>query len=204
MLMIRKHIISYRGSGCIPACVGPPMADSRSRSQWPGLRPGAETDSRGMDIEKAASAAVERVKGISELYHRLLLIVGPVASGKTLLLRKMNGLTGYPVVNLSLELSKQMLELTERQRVIELPRRLEQLVSEKASDVVLLDDSEFLFLRELRQDALAVLKSISRNHTVVASWLGTCDGEHLMYASPGHPEFKTYSRSGLELIELRR
>ena len=125
-------------------------------------------------------------------------------SGKTMVLQKINALAGYPLLNLGVELSRQMLDMTERQRVIELPRRLEQLLSEKGSDVVLLDNSEFLFLRDLKQDALAVLKSVSRNRTVVASWLGTCDGEHLTYASPDHPEFKTCSRSGLELIELRR
>lgn len=157
-----------------------------------------------MDIQETASAAVERVKAITELYNRLLLIVGPVRSGKTILLRKMGALSGYPVLNVGVELSRQMLELTERQRVIELPKRLEQLMSAKGSDVVLLDNSEFLFLQDLKQDALAVLKSVSRNHTVVASWLGTCNGEHLTYGSPDHPEFRTYSCYGLELIDLRR
>src|SRR5512146_2190286 len=103
-----------------------------------------------MDIQETASAAVERVKGISELYNRLLLIVGPVRSGKTMVLQKINALAGYPLLNLGVELSRQMLDMTERQRVIELPRRLEQLLSEKGSDVVLLDNSEFLFLRDLK------------------------------------------------------
>ena len=61
------------------------------------------------------------------MYNRLLLIAGPVASGKTTLLRRMAILSGYPLVNVGTELSQQMLELTERQRIIELPKRLGDL-----------------------------------------------------------------------------
>jgi hypothetical protein len=157
-----------------------------------------------MDIENMASKALEQVKGVSELYHRLLVIAGPVASGKTVLLRRMSALSGYPMLNVSLELSRQMLDLTERQRIIELPRQLEQLISGRGSDVVLLDNTEFLFLNDLKQDALALLKTASRNHTIVVSWLGTCDREHLHYGSPDHREFKRYPCSGMELIELHR
>lgn len=157
-----------------------------------------------MDIENTASMALERVKGLSELYHRLLVIAGPVASGKTTLLRRISALAGYPMLNVSMELSRQMLELTERQRIIELPRRLEQMVLSQGSDVVLLDDTELLFLSDLKQDALALLKTASRNNTIVVSWLGRCDREHLQYGSPDHREFRLYSCSGLELIELHR
>jgi hypothetical protein len=157
-----------------------------------------------MDTEKAAGSALERLKGVSELYNRLLLIAGPVASGKTTLLRKMSTMSGYPMLNIGVELSRQMLELTERQRIIELPKRLEDLVSSQGSEVVLLDNTEFLFLRDLKQDALALLKTTSRNHTIVVSWLGTCDREYLRYGSPDHAEFRTYTSAGLELIELCR
>lgn len=155
-----------------------------------------------MDIEKTAAIALERVKFVSELYNRLLLIAGPIAAGKTVLLRRISALSGYPVLNVSLELSRQMLELTERQRIIELPTQLERLISSQASNVVLLDNTEFLFLNVLKQDALSLLKAASRNHTMVVSVLATFDHEHLQYGSPNHPEFKRYPRWGLELIEL--
>ena len=131
-----------------------------------------------MDIEKTAAIALERVKFVSELYNRLLLIVGPVAVGKTLLLQRISTLSGYPLLNVSLELSRQMLELTERQRIIELPTRLDRLISSQDSTVVLLDNTEFLFLSDLKQDALSLLKASSRNHTMVVSLLGKLDDEH--------------------------
>lgn len=157
-----------------------------------------------MDIEKIAATALERVQFVSELYNRLLLIVGPVAVGKTLLLQSMSTLSGYPLLNVSLELSRQMLELTERQRIIELPTRLDRLISSQDSAVVLLDNTEFLFLSDLKQDALALLKASSRNHTMVVSLLGKLDDEHLQYGSPDHGELRRYPRWGLELIELGR
>jgi hypothetical protein len=89
----------------------------------------------GMDLEKTAAIALERVKGVSELYNRLLLIAGPVASGKTMLLRRMAVLSGYPLLNVGTELSKQMLELTERQRIIELPKQL-YLLAESAAALI--------------------------------------------------------------------
>jgi hypothetical protein len=194
MLMIRKHIFFGRTH----------LRDPFSAFSGHSLlrNPGKHQD--GMDIEKTASIVLGRAKGVSVLYNRLLLIAGPVASGKTVLLRRISALSGYPMLNVGMELSRQMLELTERQRIIELPTRLEHLVSSQGSDVVLLDNTEFLFLRDLQQDALALLKAASRNRTMVVSWLGTCEREHLQYATPDHREFKRYSSSGLELIELHR
>jgi hypothetical protein len=155
-----------------------------------------------MDIEKAAAVINDRIKGISELYSRLLLVVGPSGSGKTAALRRVSALGGHPILNLGLELSKQLLELTDRQRIIELPKRLENLLADQRSDIVILDNTEFLFLPDLKQDPLTLLKNASRNRTIVASWLGTRDGDHVQYATPEHREFKSYSCHELELVEL--
>ncbi|MEW6081217.1 MAG: BREX-3 system P-loop-containing protein BrxF [Bacillota bacterium] len=34
---------------------------------------------------------------------------------------------------------------------------------------------------------------LSRNKTVVTAWSGSIDGEHMVYATPDHPEYKRYS-----------
>ena len=157
-----------------------------------------------MEIERAASAILGRIPEIGLLYNRLLLVVGPTASGKTAVLRKISSSGGYPLLNLGLELSRQLLELTERQRIIDLAKRLENLLADQRSDIVVLDNIEFLFLPDLKQDPLTLLKSASRNRTVIASWLGTISSGHLQYAAPEHREFKSYSCHGLELLELGR
>jgi hypothetical protein len=85
-----------------------------------------------------------------------------------------------------------MLDLTERQRAIQLPRLLTGIVSASAADVVLLDNIEVLFHVTLKQDPLRLLQGLSRNKTVVAAWSGSIDREYMVYATPDHPEYKRY------------
>jgi hypothetical protein len=86
-----------------------------------------------------------------------------------------------------------MLDLTERQRALQLPRLLAEIVGASAADVVLLDNVEVLFDISLKQDPLRLLQGLSRNRTVVVAWSGSIHGEHMVYAKPGHPEYKRYS-----------
>jgi hypothetical protein len=59
--------------------------------------------------------------------------------------------------------------------------------------VVLLDNIEILFDVSLKQDPLRLLQGISRNKTVVAALSGAINYGHMVYATPGHPEYKRYS-----------
>jgi hypothetical protein len=85
-----------------------------------------------------------------------------------------------------------MLDFTERQRVLQLPRLLSELVGASAAEVILLDNIEVLFDISFRQDPLRLLQGLSRNKTVVAAWSGFIDGEHMVYAVPDHPEYRRY------------
>ncbi|GIU85384.1 MAG: hypothetical protein KatS3mg008_2159 [Acidimicrobiales bacterium] len=104
------------------------------------------------------------------LYHRLILVVGPVGSGKTSALQKVSASTSAPLVNVNLELSRRMLDLTERQRALQLPRLLDEIVGEAAGELVLLDNIELLFDVQLKQDPLRLLQKLSRNKTVMAAF----------------------------------
>jgi hypothetical protein len=59
-------------------------------------------------------------------------------------------------------------------------------------NVILLDNIEILFDISLRQDTLRLLQGLSRNKTVVVAWGGSIDKEHMLYATPDHPEYKRY------------
>ena len=39
-----------------------------------------------------------------------------------------------------------------------------------------------------------MLQVLSRNRTIVASWNGSFEGETLIYAEPGHPEFLQFKQ----------
>jgi energy-coupling factor transporter ATP-binding protein EcfA2 len=155
-----------------------------------------------MQAQKAAESIREGLAGISELYHRLVLVVGPAASGKTTALRIFASAGQRQIANVGLELARLLLDLTERQRILQLPGLLEEIVTNPGSDSAVLDNTEALFASPLRQDPLRLLMGLSRNRTIIASWLGTWDGQSLTYAVPDHPEYRKYSPDGLIVIPL--
>ena len=142
--------------------------------------------------EPLADQVMRKIKQAAELYHRLMLVVAPAGAGKTTVLTYMKERIGAPLVNVNLELSRRMLELTERQRALQLPRLLREIVEDAASEVVLLDNLEILFDVSLQQEPLRLLQGLSRNKTVVAAWNGSIDKDHMTYAVPDHPEYRRY------------
>jgi len=142
--------------------------------------------------EPLADRVIRRIGQAAELYHRLVMLVAPAGAGKTAALQDVHKRTAAPLVNVNLELSRRMLDLTERQRALQLPRLLAEIVGASAADVILLDNIEVLFDVSLKQDPLRLLQGLSRNKTVVAAWGGSIDGAHMVYAMPDHPEYRRY------------
>ncbi len=103
---------------------------------------------------------------------------------------------GAPLININLELSCRMLDLTERQRALQVQRLLDQIAAQPESDPILLDNIEILFDIELKQDPLRLLQGLSRSRTVVATWNGSIENDHLVYAAPHHPEYRRYRVGG--------
>jgi hypothetical protein len=142
--------------------------------------------------ESLADQVVRKIRQVDELYHRLMLVVAAAGTGKTTALQDIQERIGAPLANVNLELSRRMLDLTERQRALQLPRLLREVINDAEGEVVLLDNIEILFDVSLKQDPLRLLQGLSRNKTVVAAWNGAIDGAHMVYAVPGHPEYRRY------------
>jgi|Deesub1362B_J571_1020462.scaffolds.fasta_scaffold02841_3 hypothetical protein len=178
-----------------------------------------------MMAEPLADQVLRKIGEARELYHRLILLVGPAGSGKTSALREVSASTSAPLINVNLELSRRMLDLTERQRALQLPRLLQDVcassVERRASEVLLLDNIEILFDVKLKHDPLRLLQGLSRNKTIVAAWPGdvvepdsslrapekndaratTCDrGRYLTYAVPDHSEYRRYPIRDLMIV----
>lgn len=148
--------------------------------------------------EPLADKVIQKISQAAELYHRLIMLVVP--AGKTAALQNVRERTDAPIINVNLELSRRMLDLTFRQRSLRLPRLLAEIASTHPANIILLDNIEVLFDVSLEQDPLRLLQSLSRNKTVVAAWSGFIDGEHLFYATPDHREYRRYPVRDLLLV----
>ena len=142
--------------------------------------------------EPLADQVLRKIKQADELYHRLMLVVAPAGAGKTTALQDVQKRVGATLVNVNLDMSRRMLDLTERQRALQLPGLLREIINNAEGEVVLFDNIEILFDVSLKQDPLRLLQGLSRNKTVVAAWNGSIDGDHMIYAVPDHPEYRRY------------
>jgi hypothetical protein len=152
--------------------------------------------------EPVCDQIIQMIDQAAELYHRLVLLVAPSGAGKTAVLLQVAQQTGFRYVNVNLALSRQLLDLTERQRSLQVPRLLADIVGKDGDQTTLLDNIEILFDVSLKQDPLRLLQGLSRNRTVVAAWNGAITNHLLIYATPGHPEYRRYPIGDLLMVSL--
>lgn len=135
-------------------------------------------------------------------YHRLIILLNPEHQFTVSKIKDIAGKMGLGYVNLGLELSQMLLDLTERQRALKLPQLVEQIANGVEGIPVLLDHVEILFEPVLKQDPLRLLQGLSRNKTILAVWNGQILNGYLTYAVPEHPEYRRYPIRDLNILSL--
>lgn len=145
-------------------------------------------------MSEAVTQLEQSIEQVASQYYRLVILVGAPASGKTTALQTVAQNLGCQLLNVNLELSKKMLELTRTQRSRQVERLLKEVIATVPGDVVLLDNLEILFDTALELQPLRLLQVLDRNRTIVASWNGSFQGGTLIYAEPGHPEFMQFKQ----------
>ncbi|MFA0822719.1 MAG: BREX-3 system P-loop-containing protein BrxF [Methanomethylovorans sp.] len=143
----------------------------------------------------------QSLKETDDLYYKLVLLVGEAGSGKTTLLKDVAEELGIPVINVNLKLSEQLLELTMKQRSLRLSQILDDIVDDEHS-IKILDNIEILFDKGLKQDPLRILQKLSRKYIFIASWTGHSEDGKLIYAEPGHPEYKNYDSEDILIVNM--
>ena len=149
-----------------------------------------------------SESVIEQMSKATEMYHRLVLVVAPSGSGKTAVLQDVAGTQGVPCVNVNLEVSKRMLDLTTKQRAIHAGELLRDVVEGAVGKVAVLDNLEILFDQSLHLDPLRVLKELARQQTVVASWNGRIGDRGLTYGDPDHPEYRHYPPAEIDFLHV--
>jgi len=149
--------------------------------------------SKAANLQSGPAEAIRQgIREAQARYYRLVLVVGPAGSGKTTALAGCNAGSPTPSLHLGSALGARLLELSRRQRALQVQSLLETLLDETGADPVALDNLEILFDPALQQDVLRLLQGLSRNRTLVAAWPGTYVDGILSYAEPGHPEHVRY------------
>jgi len=151
-------------------------------------------------MEPLSDQIMGKITQAAELYHRLILVIAPSGTGKTNALQEVRERTNAPLININLELSRRMLDLTERQRALQLPRLLGDIVATASGKMVLLDNIEILFDPDLKQDPLRLLQGLSRNKTIITAWNGSFLNGYITYAKPDHLEYKRYPANNILII----
>jgi len=105
---------------------------------------------------------------------------------------------GCATLNLNLALSRQLLEIPSPQRPTRAPIILVDLLA--GHGPALLYAIELLFEPTLQLEPLRALKAASRSRILLALWPGTSEDGSLIYAEPGHPEYKRYEPADLAEI----
>jgi hypothetical protein len=150
--------------------------------------------------ESLSAKIMRQLPQVATLYHRLIVLVAPSGAGKTTAVREVAEQTGTRYINVNVELSRRLLELTQRQRKLFVPRLMEDIVGKHNDQTVLLDNLEVLFDSSLQVHPLRCLQDLARRRTVVAAWNGTLTGGHLTYAAPDHPEYRRYPIDDLIVV----
>ena len=150
--------------------------------------------------ESLSAKIMRQLPQVAALYHRLLVIVVPSGSGKTTAMWEVAEQTGTRYINVNVELSRRLLELTQRQRKLSVPRLLEDIVGKHNDQTVLLDNLEMLFDSSLKIHPLPCLQKLARRRAVVVAWNGALTGGHLTYATPDHPEYRRYPIDDLIVV----
>ncbi len=168
---------------------------------------------RTSTLENIVDQVIQKINEAYCCYYRLILIVGNIGTGKTSVLQQVSSLTNTSIINVNLELSRCMLELTEKKRILQLPRLLNEIIDKTISissiktctaytGLVLLDNLELLFDIHLKQDPLRLLQKLSRNKTIVATWNGAIIDNYLTYAVPEHNEYRQYQVKDFSVVSM--
>src|SRR5699024_5148891 len=106
-----------------------------------------------------------------------------------------------PYININLELSKMLQDITikKRQRIIN--ERDKKIIIDKENDILVLDHIAIVFGRQLHHNPVLLLEDLSRDFKLIVAWSGQCNKQKIIYAEPDHDEYFTQENTEGIIIE---
>ena len=140
------------------------------------------------------------IDGVLKRGGKTVFLVGPSGSGKTKFLLNLSQKETLPYISLNVELSKKINELTIGDKDWEI--FLSNVINAQTGDIILLDNTELLFTRDLSINPIRLLKSQNRRKVIIMVWNGEYNGTTLTYGNPGDEDYRKFSSNDLDGIEI--
>jgi hypothetical protein len=147
-----------------------------------------------MDIER-----LNKIIDSSKLQRSQLIII--CDPNKAKLMKQNNKKYCIQNVNISLELSKELMGIPKTKRSNRVRRCLAGILHKFNSDVLWIERMQLLFHPELEFDPIQFFQNASRNITIILSWDGEYKNNKLIYAKPGHQEYRVYSEIDAQIFD---
>lgn len=145
----------------------------------------------------------QRLLDVEQLQHKLILLVGGTAEGRTALLGALQAEHIAAPLHLGVALASALAELPQRERHLQTGTLLRAVAqSHSPSGPLLIDGIELLFDTSLKVNALDLLKRQSLARPVVAAWPGEWRNGRVTYATLGHPEHQDHAADGAIIFEI--
>ena len=135
-------------------------------------------------------------------YHKLVILVEDNENKRTLLISDFARSCGVDAINLNLQLSTRLLEKSPKKRISALLEEFRDLI-DTDGPLVILNHCEVLFDKSLKNDPLKLLENISRNKTLLVAWPGSSQDGNLIYATPGHFEYRCYTTPEIPIVSVQ-
>ncbi len=149
-----------------------------------------------MDIEKLN----EIIDAVKVQRSQFIILCGSYPEKEKLINHK-NNKYSIKKINISLELSKKLKEIPKTKRSTRLQKCLTKILHKFNSDVLWIERIQLLFHPELEFDPIQFFQNASRNITIILSWDGEYKNNKLIYAKPGHQEYRVYSEIDAQIFD---
>ena len=141
----------------------------------------------------------EKIAEVASRRHKLIIIC---SNGNQAKIQDLISRIEAPQINLSLHLSKELLEVPIGRRPLVVSGKVQDLVNTYQEEFICLYNIELLFHPDLKINPLQLLENISRYKGLVVAWNGQYKDGILTYSILGHHEYQAYDEVHAELILL--